>query len=170
MAYMKRNVNIFLLLVIVVIVASLAALTTYYQSTYKNLGSKYEGKQQEIEKKISELNALGGKLNQTSKELSIKAEREVKLGSQYTDVKTAKEKVEDELGDTKNSLQKETLLRQSVQTQLQQAQYNLKLAEETISDLKGDVLRLKEVAQSCSSALNSYKSSLASCQAGSGGS
>lgn len=167
MAYMKRNVNIFLLLVIVIIVASLAALTTYYQSTYKNLGSKYDEKQKEIEKKIAELNALGGRLNQTSKELGIKAEREEKLGAQYTDVKTAKEKVEDELTDTQDALQKETLLRQSVQTQLQQAQYNLKIAQEEISDLRKEIDHFRGIAQSCAAALGSCKSELASCKGGS---
>ncbi len=155
MAYMKKNVNIFLLLVIVVIVASLAALTTYYQSTYKNLDERYSDKETEIEKKIAELNSLGNALNETSKELSLKTEREEKLGEQYTDVKTEKEKLETDLANTRSDLERETLLRQSVQTQLQQAEYNLQVAQDQVNDLKADVVHFQNVAQSCKASLNS---------------
>ncbi|MBI4149958.1 hypothetical protein HY488_00985 [Candidatus Woesearchaeota archaeon] len=166
MAYMKRNVNIFLLGVIIVIVASLAALTTYYQSTYKSLDERYAEKETEIERRIAELNALGTQLNQTSKELNIKAEREEKLGEQYTDVKTEKEKLEDTLAETQTSLERETLLRQTTENQLQTAQYNLQVANEAIQDLKEDVEHFRSIAQSCAQSLDNCRDDLASCQAG----
>lgn len=166
MAYMKKNVNIFLLIVIIIIVASLAGLTTYYQSTYKNLGQRYGDKEKEIETRIEELNSLGTRLNQTSRELSIKAEREEQLGEQYTGVKTEKERLEDELADAETSLQRETLLRQSTQAELQTVQYNLQVANEEIQDLRQDVEHFRSVAQSCSASLDSCRNSLASCEGG----
>jgi len=168
MAYMKKNVNVFLLLVIVIIVASLAGLTTYYQMTYTSLGDKYSVKEKEIEKKIHELNALGSELNQTSRELGIKAEREEKLGEQYTGVKTEKKHLEDQLSEAQAGLERETLLRQTAQTELQQVQYTLQVANDQIQDLRNDVAHFREAAQSCSTSLNSCRASLASCPSGGG--
>src|SRR3989344_2637473 len=76
MAYLKKNVNMFLLLLFVIIIGGVAGLTTFYQTTYKDLSLNYEDQVAEIEKLLTDLNAERAKLNQTALQLDVKEERE----------------------------------------------------------------------------------------------
>jgi len=146
MAYMKKNVNVFLLAVIILIVVALAGLTSYYQYTYRGLSSSYEDKLSELNRILEELNLERGKLNQTSYALTIKTEREEALGEQFTEVKGEKEKLATDLSATEDDLERISLLLQSTQNSLQGLQYDYNVIQEQNADLQQSVDYYKEKA------------------------
>jgi len=143
MAYMRKNVNIFLLVVVVIIVVSLAAITSYYQTTYKNLSTNYETKLNEINNLIDDLNSERTKLNETSYELTLKAEREEKLGAQYTEVKGEKEKLAGDLSQTEKELERTKLNLQSTISDYQKLQYDYGLVQKQVDDQNKMIAKLQ---------------------------
>ena len=83
MAYMKRNVNLGLLFLMVATLIAFAGFATYYQATFLNLSLSYEDKMAKIDALAETLNVEKVKLNQTSTQLQVKAEREKDLSVKY---------------------------------------------------------------------------------------
>src|SRR3989344_420082 len=121
MAYLKKNVNMFLLLLFVIIIGGVAGLTTFYQTTYKDLSLNYEDQVAEIEKLLTDLNAERAKLNQTALQLDVKEEREEQLSKEYTDVK---------------------------QEKLKKAAYDLKVTSEALANAQREANEFREKAAS----------------------
>jgi len=149
MAYMKRNVNFGFFFLLIATLISLAGLSIYYQTTFKDLYMDYKLKLDDLRNISSTLSTEKAKLEQTSQELNIKEEREKELSTQYTGLKTEKEKLEDE----KASLQKQLAAKTSeliqkraelatAQAELSIAKTELNAAMTTISGLRADIANL----------------------------
>ena len=139
MAYMKRNVNFGLILLIVATLLLFAGFTVYYQRTYAGLSEEYQTKINELDALTESLLAEKTKLNETSYELKIKAEREQDLSSKYEDVKSDKEQLEidkallqQELSSTKSDLTAKN-------AELTTTKNNLAIANSKIDDLEDDI-------------------------------
>jgi len=157
MAYMKRNVNFGFFFLLIATLISLAGLSIYYQTTFKDLYMDYKLKLDDLRNISSTLSTEKAKLEQTSQELNIKEEREKELSTQYTGLKTEKEKLEDE----KASLQKQLAAKTSeltqkraelatAQAELSISKTELNAAMATISGLRADISRLDdEIASLC---------------------
>ncbi len=157
MAYLKKNVNMFLLLLFVIIIGGVAGLTTFYQTTYKDLSLSYEDQVTEIEKLLGDLNAERAKLNQTALQLNVKEEREEQLSKEYTDIKEEKEEVAQDLTSTKQTLQQTSSLLQQKQEELKKAQYDFKVTSEALTTARREANEYREKAAS-------YKANYDRCQ------
>ncbi|PIU02772.1 MAG: hypothetical protein COT55_01795 [Candidatus Diapherotrites archaeon CG09_land_8_20_14_0_10_32_12] len=151
MAYMKRNVNFGFFFLLIATLISLAGLSIYYQTTFKDLYMDYKLKLDDLRNISSTLSTEKAKLEQTSQELNIKEEREKELSTQYTGLKTEKEKLEDE----KASLQKQLAAKTSeltqkraelatAQAELSISKTELNAAMATISGLRADISNLDQ--------------------------
>ncbi len=157
MAYIKKNVNTFLLLLVVVIVGAIAGLSTYYQTTYKSLSGDYEDKLNEISGLVVDLNTKNEKLEKTEGELQVKKQREEELSTHYGEVKEEKDKLQGDLSTTRATLEDTTGKLKRKTTELNKALYDLNVATEEIADLKGQVKKFKSEAAT-------FKSSWKSCE------
>ena len=157
MAYMKRNVNFGFFLLLIATLLSLAGLSIYYQTTFKDLYTDYKLKLDDLTNISSTLSSERTKLNQTSYQLMVKEEREKELSTQYTGLRTEKEKIEAEKASLQKQLTtKKAELRQrkaelfTAQNNLAQAQAELstsktelEAATTTISGLRVDISNLE---------------------------
>ncbi len=171
MTYMKKNVNFGFFFLLIATLISLASLSMYYQTTFKDLYLDYKIKLDDLKNISTTLSTEKAKLEQTSQELTIKEEREKELSTQYTGLKTEKEKLQDE----KASLQKQLAARTAelkqkiselftaqnnlatVQAELSISKTELDAARTTISGLRSDVDSLENER-------NSLAVQLAACQ------
>jgi chromosome segregation ATPase len=94
MAIMKKDVNFGMFVLIIATLFVFAGFTSYYQSTFENLTSEYRIKLSELGLVTENLQEEKVKLNQTSLQLKIKAEREQDLSNKYDDMRGIKEQLE----------------------------------------------------------------------------
>ena len=163
MAYMKKNINIGLLLLITAALISFASFTVYYQTTFTNLSENYNKKISEMEQLATKLYVEKIRLNETSYQLQIKEEREQDLAGRYTEVRDERDKFKSEYETTKSALKEKSDELEASKTQLSQAQAELATVkadlegkESKISSLSNQVNNLKGDVDS----LQSQKSAL----------
>ena len=153
MAFMKKDVNLGLLLLIVATLLLFTGFTVYYQTNFRNVVDEYHTKLDELNKVTTELGTEKVKLNETY-QLRVKAEKDIKsLDTQYRllsderdQLENDRNKLQSELSSTKTSLaetktklsQTENTLTQT-RTQLSQTQTELSSKKSRISDLKDDI-------------------------------
>ncbi|MDP7323820.1 MAG: hypothetical protein QF632_03605 [Candidatus Woesearchaeota archaeon] len=94
MAVMKRDVNFGMFVLIIATLLVFAGFTAYYQTTFENLTSEYRGKLGELSDVTSNLQQEKIKLNQTSIQLQIKAEKEKSLNEKYEEMVAWKDREE----------------------------------------------------------------------------
>ena len=158
MAYIRKNVNMFLLLLLVAIVGAVAGLSTYYQMTYKNLSINYEHKLNEVSGLATDLQAHREKLSAKEQALQTEQKREDELSGQYGDVKKQKEQLTTDLQKKGQELD-DTVAKLQVKTaEANKAAYDLNLATQQINNLK-------ELAQQAQKKADTYKSSWQDCEA-----
>lgn len=152
MAYMKRNVNLGLLIVIVASLIMFIAFTIYFETQFKQKNSNIELKIKELEQVTNELGLKKRALNETS-ELKTKAETDRKaLDAKYKDISDENLGLHQdntnlrlELSQTKSDLagkideleQNKVILAQT-QQQLATANSEIVSKNARISDLKDD--------------------------------
>ena len=103
MAFMRRDVNLGLLILIVVSIIVFSGFSVYYQTTFKGVSLDYQNKLEQLGKVTNELATQRVKLNETFS-LRMKAEEDRKaLDSRYKDVSDENERLESD----KDSLQSE---------------------------------------------------------------
>ncbi|HLC98816.1 MAG TPA: hypothetical protein VJC00_02310 [Candidatus Nanoarchaeia archaeon] len=144
MAYIKKNVNLFLLFVIVLIVVALAGLTSYYHSTYQNLSTSYDVKLSEITNLLDDLNEQRSRLNQTTYELNIKEERESELSGQYLDIREDYDKVRDDLDKTKSDLKDTQDSLAATELSLISSQNQISALTATVGELQSQINSLED--------------------------
>jgi len=144
MAYMKKNVNMGLLLLLVAVIICFAAFTAYYQKTFTNLSISYVNKVERIENLVGSLKKQSDILSQTSRTLNTtSAEREV-LGERYTTLQSEKEVVEDELTGTKQELNDKIASINALNLQISELNSRIDSLIDDVNDLKGDYNSLCE--------------------------
>ncbi len=132
MAFMKRDINITLLLLIVASILVFSGFTVYYQTTFKDVSLEYKSKLEQLQKVTSDLSTQKQQLSETYA-LRVKAEQDKRaLDQSYKDLSdernqlaSDKESLEVELLNTKSDLAEKSTQLQSTQNQLASAQAEL---------------------------------------------
>ena len=162
MAFMRRDVNLGLLLLIAAALLMFSGFTVYYQTTFKNLSTTYKNQLNELDKVTKDLEAKRGLLNQTSTQLQLNTQKQQDLSKQFVDIKGER----DQLVDDKNKLTadltstKATLAQ--TQASLTQTQSNLE-AEKTshaadVASLNAKIASLNSRIDSLNSKIDCLKS------------
>lgn len=148
---MIRDVNLGLFILIVGTLIAFAGFTVYYQKTFTNLSLDYNTKLGELQKVSSTLQTEKARLNLTSYQLKIKAERESDLSQKYESMREQKEKLdkekvelESELSNTKSNLQQKVIELSAKADELNQKIVELKSANTQIDTLNAQISTLKD--------------------------
>jgi len=159
MGFMKKNVNVILLLLIVLVAASIVGLTSYYQMSFYNLSSDYHQKVGDLQKTASELEASQVQLNETAIELQLKTEREQDLSGKYTEVREEKRVVIDELNDTRKQLAETKAVLASTRTELNIVNQTLQVKTEELDEANAKIDTFRSGVNDILSELSSWTSS-----------
>ena len=146
MAFMKKDVNIVLLILIVVAILVFSGFTVYYQTTFKDVSLEYKNKLEQLQKVTSDLSTQKQQLNETYA-LRVKAEQDKRaLDQSYKDLSdernqlaSDKATLESELIDTKSDLAEKSVELQSTQNQLASTQAELGSVKVQRDNYKADL-------------------------------
>ena len=150
MAYIRKNVNFFLLLLVIIVLGVMAGLTTYYQTTYKNLSLSYGDKLNELNRLNHNLSQQRAFLAQINEELGLKTKAKEQFDVLYTNISSYNTKLSGDLGETRNELiDALTKLKaaeddlETTKAELTETKGMLKTQEDYSKELEADVSRLK---------------------------
>jgi chromosome segregation ATPase len=142
MTYFKRNVNLALLIVILLVLGSLVGLTTYYQSTYRNISVSYGETVEQVNMLAKNLSVQKTELNRTISQLEIKSEDKTKLDQLYGDLSNDNERLNAELKSALAELSQKKADLITAEDNLVSAQAQITLQKNQISDY---VLQIKDL-------------------------
>ena len=148
MAYMRKNVNLLLMLLVVTFIFSLVLLTTLYRQNYKNLSEDYENASRTLDtisqnftSKIEELQSTTSTLNLTS------ADKE-KLDDLYVTLTADKAALDAELQVVRAELDRQKLVTELNRRRISDATADVSQKEQQIDTMrknhKIEVEELKE--------------------------
>ena len=151
MAFMRRDVNLTLLILIIVSIVIFAGFSAYYQTTFKGVSLEYKNKLEQLGKVTTELTTQKQKLNETYS-MRVKAEEDKKtLDSRYRDAsqendqfKKDNEDLRAEVKTTKSQLGEKTAELDATKGLLAQVQVSLSKATSEVSSLKTKVSGLQD--------------------------
>lgn len=129
MAYIKKRVNVVLLLLIAVIIASFIGFTTYYEIIYKDISTEYNLKKSQLEILNQNLSIQSGKLSETTAELQRKVEDKKRFDVLYTVSVEEKNALQEELTTTTATLE-------NTRTELNEATEQVRSLNAEVKDLK----------------------------------
>ncbi len=155
--YLKRNVNFVLLMLVITILVGTVAITTYFQSTYKDVSQDLATKKKQLEVVSSNFSTKISELNKTYSDLQLKQLDKEKLDQLYTDLTKEKEKVDTELSATKIKLTSTFSELQRKKDELSDANYKIILEEREIIELKSKVQNQDTTIRSINAQLDSLK-------------
>src|SRR3989338_7761884 len=139
MAYMRRNVNLLLMVLVLVVLLSLVLLTTFYQKNYRNLTETYEATSEELSKVSQNFTSKLDELQRATGELKIKSTDKEKLDQLYTQLTAEKDKLEAELKATQGRLAEKTVMLEETERELSGAKITLIRQEGEKADLDSAV-------------------------------
>lgn len=158
MAFMKRDVNLGLVLLIIATLLLFTGFTVFYQNNFKQVISDYNDKYSQLKKVTQELENEKGRLNKTY-ELRVKAESDIQaLDSQYKSLSEERDALEAH----KNAIQSEL---STTKTQLAVTKAELGQAQEQLTAAQSQVATVTTSLNSCKSQRDNYKQDLEDCQA-----
>ncbi|MBT7497914.1 hypothetical protein HN662_06295 [Candidatus Woesearchaeota archaeon] len=132
MSYLKRNINLLLLVVAVVLIGYSLSLTAYYQTTYNDVTGKYYERVQEYDQLIEDLQERENRLDEAGSEITRKTKDKEKLDELYTDLSGEKALTDAELVDTKTLLAK-------TKAELEDAEDSLVIRTEQLNSFVEDI-------------------------------
>src|SRR3990167_363378 len=115
MAFMKKDVNMTLLLLIVAAVLLFAGFSVYYQSSFRDISLDYKTKLEQLQQVSKDLTTQKKELNETYA-LRVKAEQDKKaldqgyksVSDENDQLKTDNSNLQSEVSSTKNELGEKT--------------------------------------------------------------
>ena len=158
--YLKKNVNFLLLMLVVTVLVGTVGITTYFQSTYKEVSQDLENKSQQLQVISSNFSQKINELSKTSSELQLNKVDKDRLDQLYSDLLKEKEKLDGELAVTKNQLTDAMNSLKQAQAQLSDANYKLLLQEQEITDLNAKVQNLDNTIRSQRAQIDDLKKQL----------
>ena len=165
MVYMKKNVNFGLFLLIIATLICFTGFSIYYQQTYQKLTDEYKNKVEKIDNLVETLNLEKTKLNQTSYQLRLKAEREEDLSSKYTTLRDEKEQLEKEVADLETQLsQKKAELNQKI-IELGSTIATLDITKQSLSEANAQISYLNNRISRLNDDIDSLQDQLNTCLA-----
>ncbi len=150
MSFMKKDVNLGLLVLIVASIALFAGFSVYYQSTFRDISMDYKNKLNNLSKVTQELGIQKQKLNETYS-MRVKAEQDIKtLDKNYREINDENEKLNSdntnlrlEVSSTKSELGEKSARLEATQSLLTQTQSSLSAANSKITSLTTRVSNLE---------------------------
>ncbi len=139
MRYLKRNINILLLIMCIVLVGYSLTLMTYYETTYGSVTDKYYEKVSEYENLIQDLQERENRLNETSFELTRKIQDKEKLDELYTGLSEEKDDIEGELSSTKTTLNTANAELSLAESELEDKTQELSSVLSDVDDVADDI-------------------------------
>lgn len=134
MAFMKRDVNMGLLLIIIASIILFSGFSVYYQTNFKNVSMEYQTKLDQLSKVSEDLANQRQELNKTYS-LRVKAEEDRKtLDERYQDVNEENERLRND----NSNLQSEV---SSTKSQLGQKSAELESTKSTLDSTKIELVR-----------------------------
>jgi len=144
MGYLKRNINILLIIIAVIAVGYTLTVTTYYQSTFQNVTLKYYEQVEEYEQLISNFQEREQKLNETRFDLTRRTQDVSKLNVLYTDVVDERDTLETDLSSTRSTLVSTESELSTKKIQLSNLQADLAVIEDKVDTLASRVDNAKD--------------------------
>ncbi|MFH0868065.1 MAG: hypothetical protein V1831_02025 [Candidatus Woesearchaeota archaeon] len=142
MTFMKKDVNIGLLVLIIASILLFSAFSAYYQTTFKGVSLEYQEKLGQLSKVTTELTVQKQALNETYS-LRVKAEQDKNvLDQRYKDASDENNVLRVEVSNTKSQLAEKKAELISANNLLSQVQANLIAANTEVSVLKSRVSSL----------------------------
>ena len=147
MAFMKRDVNLGLLILIIFSIFLFSGFSVYYQTTFKDISLEYQQKLKQLGKVTEDLGAKKQELNETYK-LRTKVEEDKRiLDERYKDVRDENTDLHSELAGTKVKLVEK-------RAELDAAEKNLVLTETRLSVAKSRIVTKDSEIASKNSKIN----------------
>ena len=144
MAFMKKDVNLGLLVLIIVSIVVFSAFSVYYQTTFRDVSLEYQNKLEQLGAVTTELATQKQELNKTYS-LRVKAEQDRQaLDQQYKDVSDENANLRSEVISTKSELAEKKAELDATKNLLSQTQASLAAATSEVSSLKSRVSNLKD--------------------------
>lgn len=150
MAYLKRDVNLGLLILIIASIILFSGFSVYYQTTFKEVSLEYQNKLNQLGKVTSELSSKRQELNETYSLRVIAEEDKKVLDERFKDVRDENEKISNdntdlrlEVSSTKSQLAEKTAELDATKNLLSQTQTSLSAAKGEVSSLKSQRSDLK---------------------------
>jgi len=151
MAFMKRDVNIVLLLLIIISIILFSGFSVYYQTTFRDVSLEYQNKLEQLSDVTSELSVRKQELNETYSQ-RIKAERDREaLDQSFKEVSDDRSRLEgdntnlqSELGSTKSELGEKKAELDATKNLLAQTQASLSATKSEVTSLKAKRDRLED--------------------------
>ncbi len=143
MAFMRRDVNVGLLLIIVAALIMFSGFTVYYQTTFKNVSQTYQKELSELEKVTNDLESKRNLLNETSTQLQIRQQKEDELSKKFVDTKSERDTLESD--------------KKKLEVQLASAQAQLKSANAQLSDAQSKLAQQTQLVAQLNQQVNSLK-------------
>ena len=142
MAFMKKDVNLGLMVLIVASIILFSGFSVYYQTTFKDVSIEYQTKLDHLSQVTNELSSKRQELNETYS-LRIKAEEDRKvLDSRYKDasiendnLRSDNTNLRSEVSSTKSQLAEKSAKLAATENLLAQTQSSLSSANSKISSL-----------------------------------
>ena len=151
MAFMKKDVNMGLLVLIIASIVLFSAFSVYYQTTFKDISLEYKTKLEQLSKVTTELSTQRQALNETYS-LKVKAEQDRQtLDARYIDVrdendglKSDNTNLRSEVSSTKSQLAEKSAVLAATENLLAQVQTQLGAANSEVTSLKSQRSSLKD--------------------------
>lgn len=142
MAFMKKDVNLGLLVLIIASIIMFSGFSVYYQTTFKDVSLEYKEKLEQLGKVTTELSTQKQALNETYS-LRIKAEQDKKtLDSRYNEVRDENSNLladnsnlRSEVSSTKSELGEKSAQLSATQSLLANVQSELSSEKSKVSSL-----------------------------------
>ena len=136
MAYMKKNVNLLLMLLVVTFIFSLVLLTTFYQQNYKKLSEDFENTSRKLDLVSENFSSKIEELHSTTSTLNLTSSDKEKLDELYVNLKTDKESLDAELQNVKAELEKQKLAAEFNRRKLSEVQEKLSQRERQMESMR----------------------------------
>jgi len=161
MAFMKRDVNLGLLVLIVASIILFSGFSVYYQTTFKDVSLEYQTKLEQLSTVTNELSVRKQELNETFTLRKRAEEDKQVLDERYKDASDENERLSDdntnlrsEVSSTKNQLAEKKAELDATKNLLAQTQSRLSAANSEVSSLKSQKSNLNDdIDRICTSLL-----------------
>jgi len=146
MAFMKRDVNLGLLLLIIVTIVLFSAFSVYYQTTFKDVSLEYQQKLDQLGQVTQELSSKRLELNETYSQ-RVRAEQDKEeLDERYNEARGENEQLtsdnsnlRSEIGSTKSQLAEKSAELDVTEIFLAKREAEIASAKSRIVSLKSDL-------------------------------
>ncbi len=134
MAYLKRNINLLLLVLCVLLLGFTLSITSYSQNQFETITVQYYDRVNEYQSVIDELQEREQALNTTSFELTRKTQDTAKLNELYTQVEGERNDLEIALQNAQTELSQTKAQLSAAQDDIRQKDVEITLLENDIED------------------------------------